>query len=126
MLTEAGRFLRRIALPLMVTALGVIGLGQLVIHPLDGVWPVSVEDDLVRTFADHRTDLWDDVSGVLSAASGVFAVAGVTLAASAVAYAVYRSWRAPLFLIGAVVAQTVVFGLTRLFVDRDRPTVDRL
>lgn len=126
MLTEAGRFLRRIALPLTVTVLCVVGLGLLVVHTLDGAWPISIEDDLVRTFADHRTDFWDAVSGVLSAASGVFAVVGVTAAASAVAYAVYRSWRAPLFLVGAVVAQTAVFGLTRLFVDRDRPVVDRL
>lgn len=126
MLTEAGRFLRRIALPLMVTALCVIGLGLLVVHTLDDTWPISIEDDLVRTFADHRSDFWDAVSGVLSAASGVFAVVGVTLAASAVALAVYRSWRAPLFLIGAVAGQAAVLGLTRLFVDRDRPVVDRL
>lgn len=126
MLTEAGRFLRRIALPLVATALVVVGLGLLVTHTLDGVWPFSREDDLVRTLADHRTDLWDTVSGVLSVASGAFAVAGVTLIAAVLALAAYRSWRAPLFLVGTVLAQLAVYGLTRLFVDRDRPDVDRL
>ncbi|MEU8132057.1 diacylglycerol kinase family protein [Streptodolium elevatio] len=126
MLTEAGRFLRRIALPLVATALVVVGLGLLVTRALDGVWPVSREEDLVRTLEDHRSDLWDAVSRVLSVASSAPAVIGVALVAAAIAYAVYRSWRAPLFLLGTVLAQTAVYGLTVAFVDRDRPDVERL
>ncbi|NUT48560.1 MAG: phosphatase PAP2 family protein [Saccharothrix sp.] len=126
MLTEAGRFLRRIALPWVAATLALIGLGLLVTHVLDGVWPVSVEDDLVRTLAEHRTDTWDDVSDALSIASGTPAVVGGTLIAAALAWAAYRSWRAPLFLAATVAAQMAVYAVTRVFVDRDRPDVDRL
>lgn len=126
MLTEAGRFLRRIALPLVATALAVIGLGLLVTRVLDGVWPISGEDDLERTFEAHRSGGWDAVSDVLSALSGWGAVTAVTIAAAALAFAAYRSWRAPLFLVGAVAAQTLIFVLARIFVERDRPDVVRL
>ncbi|MCF2526453.1 diacylglycerol kinase family protein [Yinghuangia soli] len=124
--TEAGRFLRRIALPLAATVLVVAGLGLLVTRALDGVWPVSAEDGLVRTFADHRSDLWDAVSRVLSVASGAPAVIAGTLIAAGLALAAYRSWRAPLFLVGTVAAQTLVYLLVRMWVDRDRPAVPRL
>lgn len=55
MLTEAGRFLRRIVLPLAILTFVMVGLGLLITKSLDGVWPFTIEDDLDRTFAEHRS-----------------------------------------------------------------------
>ncbi|MDI2131912.1 diacylglycerol kinase family protein [Yinghuangia seranimata] len=126
MLTEAGRVLRRIVLPLVATTLAMVGLGLLVSRVMEDVWPISVEDDLVRTLAEHRTDTWDNASRVLSTLSGGIAVVAGTLVAAVLARLAYRSWRAPLFLMGAVAAQTAVYLVARQFVDRDRPDVPRL
>ncbi|MFI6583378.1 diacylglycerol kinase family protein [Embleya sp. NPDC050493] len=126
MLTEAGRFLRRIVLPLAILTFVMVGLGLLITKSLDGVWPFTIEDDLDRTFADHRSGGWNDVTDVFSTLADTRVIIATTLLAAVVARIVGHSWRGPMFLACAVAGQALVFFLVQLFVSRDRPDVPRL
>ncbi|WP_406284655.1 diacylglycerol kinase family protein [Embleya sp. NBC_00896] len=126
MLTEAGRFLRRIVLPLLILTLVLVGLGLLITRTLDGVWPFTVEDDLDRTFAEHRSGDWNALTEFFSTLANTGVIIATTLLAAVVARIVGHSWRGPLFLAGAVTGQALVFWFVQLFVSRDRPDVPRL
>ncbi|MGW9208240.1 diacylglycerol kinase family protein [Embleya sp. NPDC055664] len=126
MLTEAGRFLRRIVLPLAILTFVMVGLGLLVTRTLDGVWPFTAEDDLERTLAEHRSGTWNDVTHAFSTLADTGVIIATTLVAMVLIRIVGRSWRGPLFLAGAVAGQALVFWLVQLFVSRDRPGVPRL
>jgi YegS/Rv2252/BmrU family lipid kinase len=126
MLTEAGRFLRRIVLPLAILTFLMVGVGLLITKSLDGVWPFTVEDGLDRTFAEHRGDGWNGVTHLFSTLADTRVIIATTLLAAVVARIVGHSWRGPLFLAGAVTGQALVFWLVQLFVSRDRPDVPRL
>lgn len=126
MLTEAGRFLRRIVLPLVILTFVMVGLGLLITKTLDGVWPFTVEDDLDRTFAEHRSGGWNDVTHLFSTLADTRVIIATTLLAAVVARIVGHSWRGPMFLACSVAGQALVFFLVQLFVSRDRPDVPRL
>lgn len=126
MLTEAGRFLRRIVLPLAILTLVMVGVGLLIVEVLDGVWPFSIEDRLNRTLAADRSKTWNTVTDVFSTLADTGVIIAVAVFAIVVARVVGHSWRGPLFLAGAVTGQAMVFGLVQLFVSRDRPAVERL
>ncbi|MGW1990069.1 diacylglycerol kinase family protein [Embleya sp. NPDC001921] len=126
MLTEAGRFLRRIVLPLAILTFVMVGLGLLITKTLDGVWPFTIEDDLDRTFAEHRSGGWNDVTHLFSTLADTRVIIATTLLAAVVARIVGHSWRGPLFLACSVAGQALVFFLVQLFVSRDRPDVPRL
>ncbi|WP_424637083.1 diacylglycerol kinase family protein [Embleya sp. AB8] len=126
MLTEAGRFLRRIVLPLVILTCAMVGLGLLITKTLDGVWPFTVEDDLERTFAEHRSSGWNDVSDAFSTLADTRVIIATTLVALVATRLLGRSWRGPLFLACSVAGQALVFWIVQLFVSRERPDVPRL
>ncbi len=126
MLTEAGRFLRRIVLPLTILTFVMVGLGLLITKSLDGAWPFTGEDDLERAFAENRSGDWDAATDLFSTLADTRVIVATTLLTAVVARIVGHSWRGPLFLAGAVTGQALVFWFVQLFVSRDRPDVPRL
>src|SRR5437868_2795033 len=126
MLTEAGRILRRIVLPLLALTVVLVALGLLITKLLGDTWPFTVEDDLNRTFAAHRTSGWNDVTSVFSTLASTGVIIVTTVLAMVVGWLATRNWRVPAFLAASVCAQALVFFLVQLFVERDRPDVPKL
>src|SRR3954453_16854600 len=121
MLTEAGRFLRRIVLPLAILTFVMVGVGLLITKSLDGIWPFTVEDHLDPSFAEHRGDGWNDITHLFSTLADTRVIIARSLLAAVVARIVGHSWRGPLFLAGAVTGQALVFWTIQVFVARAPP-----
>ncbi len=118
--------LGRIVAPLAVLAAVMIGLGLLVTKVLEHSWPFTVEDGLNREFAADRTPRWNEITNVFSMLGSTPVIVGVTAVAAVVMRLVFKRWRESLFLIGAVTAQSVIFLLTTIMIDRSRPAVPHL
>ena len=104
----------------------IIGLGLLVTGPLADTWPLTSEDDLNQALEDARTPLWDSITfgwGWLGATAPVVLCA---ILAAIVLRFTLRRWAEAVFVLAAPLGQSVVFLFTQLFLERDRPDVERL
>ena len=116
----------RVLLPVALLYGALVGLGLLVTRVLPDQWPFTVEDAVNRELAAERTDGRTGLSLVFSTIASTEMIIAVTAVAAIVLALTGRRWREPLFLIGAVSAQALVFLLTTLAIDRQRPAVERL
>ncbi|MEW2417007.1 diacylglycerol kinase family protein [Streptomyces sp. NPDC046866] len=113
-------------LPLQ-TAL-MVGVGLMVTGPLADQWPVSAEDGINRGLAAHRGGPATPFSEWLSLLAGTQSIIALTVLAAAAMLAFSRGrWlREAVFLAGAVAAQSAVFLLVTMVVERSRPHVPHL
>jgi membrane-associated phospholipid phosphatase len=125
MAKEVAALVVRILVSLAVLTAAMIGLGLLV-KGSPHVWPLTEEDDISRALAAERTSTWDTVTHVFSLIGSTGVIIAMTAAAAVVMRLVFKRWREPLFLIGAVTAQSVVFVITAAVVARSRPDVPHL
>ncbi|WP_329109766.1 phosphatase PAP2 family protein [Micromonospora sp. NBC_01699] len=116
----------RILLPVAVLYGVMVGLGLLVTKVLDDVWPLTVEDTVNRQLEADRGGTANAVSLVFSTIASTQAIVAVTAVVACILVVTRRRWREPVFLIGAVTAQAVVFLLTTLVIDRPRPAVEHM
>jgi membrane-associated phospholipid phosphatase len=126
MSTIAMQVTKRLLLPTAVLIAVLIGLGLLITRGLDQVWPFTVEDAVNRELAGDRTADLNTASLVFSAIGNTPLIIAVTAVVALVLRLTLHRWREPLFLIGAVSIQALVFLLTTLLIDRQRPDVQRL
>ncbi|MFG3039932.1 diacylglycerol kinase family protein [Streptomyces sp. NPDC048330] len=106
----------------------VAGLGLLVTGPLAHRWPLSAEDGVSRALAAHRTPVataLTEAASLLASTGSVIALTVLCAAALLVLPHVPR-WREAAFLAVTVAAQSAVFLLVTLVVDRERPGVPHL
>ncbi|WP_329389997.1 diacylglycerol kinase family protein [Streptomyces sp. NBC_01351] len=113
-------------LPLQLAT--VAGLGLLVAGPMAHRLPVSAEDGVNRFLAERRSDPATMLSDWLSLVAGTQSVIALTLLCTVALLLVPRAprWRDAAFLAGSVAAQSAVFLLVTLAVDRPRPDVAHL
>jgi PAP2 superfamily len=104
----------------------MIGLGLLITKVAEHVWPFTVEDGVDRYFAAHRTSGWSLATHIVSDVAETPSIIAATAIAALIIWLVLRSWREPAFLIAAVAAQALVFLVTTLAIERQRPKVHRL
>ncbi|WP_330261125.1 diacylglycerol kinase family protein [Streptomyces sp. NBC_00539] len=123
---SAGRLPVLLLLP--VQAALMVGVGLLVTGPLSGLWPLAAEDGVNRALAAHRGGPATPLSEWLSLLAGTQSVIALTLLAVVTLVAVSRGrWlREALFPAVAVAAQSAVFLLVTLVVERPRPDVPHL
>jgi undecaprenyl-diphosphatase len=102
----------------------LIGIGLLLTHALDGT--VGRWDEHVNEyFAQRRTETWNDLTGVATAALNTIPV--VVAAALVVGFlALRRHWAEAAFLTLALVLEITVFLSVTFLVARPRPDVHRL
>ncbi|KPI04147.1 diacylglycerol kinase catalytic region [Actinobacteria bacterium OV450] len=119
---------RLLLLLLPLQAACVAGLGVLVTGPLAGLWPLSSEDAVDRALAARRSTAPDVLSAALSLLAGTQSVIVLTVLACAALLLLPRAprWRDAVFLAGSVAAQSAVFVLVTLMVERPRPGVPHL
>ncbi|SCF34722.1 phosphatase PAP2 family protein [Micromonospora mirobrigensis] len=117
---------RRVLLPVALLLSVMVGLGLLVTRVLARSWPFTVEDTVNRELAADRTGGWNDVSLVFSTLASTQLIVVVTVLVALVLRLVLHRWREPLFLCAAVSAQALVFLLTTIVIDRNRPAVEHM
>ena len=126
-----GRHPVLVFLAAVLTGLLVIGtlstlLGLFVTHVLLGPLGVgSLDNSVIRTFADHRSGTLTDVSSVGSAVGGG-TVLPVLVGLVALVSAATRHWRVAAYALFALATESATYRITTIFVHRDRPHVHRL
>ncbi|MDK9500155.1 diacylglycerol kinase family protein [Streptomyces katrae] len=118
----------RLLLLLPVQAALMAGVGLMVTGPLARRWPVAAEDGVNRGLAAHRTGPLTAFTEWLSLLAGTQSIVALTLLAVAAltAFSRGRRLREAVFLGGAVAAQSAVFLLVTVVVERSRPHVPHL
>lgn len=118
--------LTSVILPIALLTAVMIGLGFLVTHVLEQVWPFAIEDQAVRALVAARTPARDRVSEVVSLMAYTPGLATMLVVAGGTMRLAYERWRESLFLAAALLCQLVVFKLTAWIVGRARPAVPHL
>ncbi|MFD9339632.1 diacylglycerol kinase family protein [Streptomyces sp. NPDC060028] len=129
---EHGAAVRAARLPVLlwlpVQAALLVGVGLLVTGPLADQWPPAVEDGVNRALAAHRGGPVTPFSEWLSLLAGTRSIVALTVLAVAalLAFSRGRLLREAVFLAAAVAAQSAVFLLVTILVERPRPDVPHL
>lgn len=84
------------------------------------------EADVNTWFEDRRTDGWNTVAELASIPSDTFVKIGLMAALAIVFAMVFRRWHDWAFLLGALLLEVSVYGLSSFLVGRPRPPVERL
>ncbi|MFF5703591.1 diacylglycerol kinase family protein [Streptomyces sp. NPDC012794] len=121
---------RRLALLwlLPVQAALMVAVGLMVTGPLADRWPLAAEDGVNRSLAAHRSGPLTAFSDWLSLLAATQTVIALTVLAVAAITGLSRGrrLREAVFLAVAVAAQSAVFLLVTLAVERPRPDVPHL
>lgn len=123
LLRELRSLLGRLLLRAVGVAVVLTAIGLLIGAFGDVLWPLTIEEEVMRSVAASRTDTW---TAVLTAASAMadtgLIVLSVALAA-VVLRLVYGRWREGAFLAAGVAVQATAFVATTVVVSRARPEV---
>lgn len=106
----------------------MVGLGVLVTGPAAGHWPFSEEGRANQDLAERRAAPVNGVSEWFSALAATETIIGVALLCIVALLVLPRvAWRTEALFLGAsVAAQSAVFVVVTMFVERPRPAVPRL
>ena len=110
----------------VLLAAASIALGLLVTNVLLSVDGVErLDERFPHWLAGERTDGLTDASWVGTELSGGYAIPAI-LAIVAIVMVVQRKWRIAAYVIFAVAVESATYRATTLFVERQRPDVERL
>ncbi|WP_426564416.1 phosphatase PAP2 family protein [Angustibacter sp. McL0619] len=127
-LPPAGRLAKVLAgqvlLPVAAWFVVLCGVGYLLGHQLKDA--VSGEDGVNRWFAAHRTPTWNDITLVVSHLGNTSTIIIGMLVSAFIIWRLSHRLREPVALIVGVASQALVFLLTTLLIDRQRPDVPKL
>lgn len=118
--------LRRLALPAVLIAAVVIGLGLLLTKVLDGSWLSDADRELSSDLAAAREPDEVELTSIFTVLAETPTVVALTVVAAAVFRVLFHRWRESLVVVLAVVGETLIFWLTTLLIDRPRPRVPQL
>lgn len=117
-----GGLLIRWALVLAV----LVALGLMVARFADRAWPLTVEDDVNSALERGRTPALNDVTYLMGWLGATAIVVTVCLLAAVTLRWALGRWRESLLVVTVTLGQSVVFLLTTMAVDRQRPDVEQL
>jgi undecaprenyl-diphosphatase len=121
-----GRLAGQLVLRWVVVLAVLVAVGMLVTTVAESVWPFTVEDGVDRALAAGRTPTRNTLTVFMSGLGNTSTIVPLCLLAAVVLRLVLHRWRESL-LVGAVtLGQSVVFVLTTLAIDRERPGVPHL
>ena len=123
---EAGLALRRLALPAVLVAGATILLGLLLTRILDTTWVSREDAELSRDLAAQRDADGKAVTSLFTVLAETPTIIGLTLLAAAIFRLVFKRWRESVVVVCAVVGETLIFWLTTLLIDRQRPRLPQL
>jgi membrane-associated phospholipid phosphatase len=123
---EAGRDLAVRALaPIVVWWLAVLAMGWLLTDgPLKDLG--TSEDRVSESLESSRTAFWDAVTLVFSWVGATVSIIGVCLVVVVLVWRRTKQWWYAVVPLIAISLQAMVFFFTTLFIDRERPEVEKL
>lgn len=117
---------RRLVLPAIAVAAGMVLLGLLIVHLLAHGWVGSADLAADRELAAHRTGPLVTATGIFTMLASTPVVVALTGVAAVAFRLAYHRWREAAFVVCAVAGETLIFLTTTLLVHRDRPPVSHL
>jgi undecaprenyl-diphosphatase len=122
---ELGAALRRLALPAVAVAAGMLLLGLLITHVLEhGL--LADESAVNRDLVQDRTAAGNTVTHVFTYFAETPTIIALTAVAAIACRIVFRRWRESVYVVLAVSGETLIFLLATLVIDRKRPPVPPL
>jgi undecaprenyl-diphosphatase len=122
---ELGTALRRLAVPWVAVAVGILLLGLLITQVLaHGL--LANEAVVNRELAQDRTATGNTVTRAFSSLSDANTVIALTTAAVLGCRIAFRRWREAVYVMLAVTGESLIFLLTTLLIERARPPVPLL
>ncbi|NUR57729.1 MAG: phosphatase PAP2 family protein [Catenulispora sp.] len=101
-------------------------IGWLVTGHLAHIWPLSAEDGVDRTLAQHRGHTLDNVSGFFSTLANTPSAIALSLVAFVAIRLLTHRWPEALFVATALLSEVGIFLLTTVVIERSRPAVPHL
>lgn len=114
---------RRTLLPALALWALVVGIGLLLVGPLDNL---PTEGAVSRTLAAHRTPLWNGLTDVLTHMGGTEVLIGTCVVICGIIWWRTREWWVAIVPAIALATQAMVFITAAAVVGRDRPEVAHL
>ena len=118
-------FAARVAAGYIAMSALLVGLGLLIVHPLDGSGLMRWDRSVVQWFADHRTSGLTSLSAFWSKSADAPTIVAVGVLV-AVALAVRRHWHEIVWLAAILAVELGTFLTISYAVGRQRPTVAHL
>jgi membrane-associated phospholipid phosphatase len=123
---ELGIALRRMVVPVVLIGTAVVLLGLLVTRVLDGSDVADADSWANRELAAHRTPTGIELTELGTLLGETPTIVGLT-ALTALAFRIaFHRWRESVLLVLCVSAQALIFLVTTILIDRQRPPVPRL
>jgi membrane-associated phospholipid phosphatase len=122
---ELGLALRRVALPAVAIAAGVVLLGLLITHVLEHGW-LAHESVVNRDLVQDRTAAGNTATHLFTFFAETPTIIALTAAAAIACRFIFRRWRESVYVVLTVAGETLIFLLATLLIDRKRPRVPRL
>jgi undecaprenyl-diphosphatase len=104
----------------------LVGIGLVVTRVAERVWPLSVEDGVNRAFAAGRTPTGNTLTLFMSGLGNTSTIVPLCLIAAVVLRMLLHRWRESLLVVSVTLGQSIVFVLTTMAIDRERPGVPHL
>lgn len=123
---EAAGALRRLALPAVLLAAVMVGIGLLLTKVLDTSWLVREDQALSSDLAAQRTADGKAATSIFTLLAETPTIVALTAVAAAVFRLLFHRWRESVIVVCAVVGETLIFWLTTLLIDRPRPRIPQL
>jgi undecaprenyl-diphosphatase len=123
---ELGTALRRMALPVVLIGGVVVLLGLLFTRVLDNSDVSEADTWIGRELAEGRTPTGNDLTHYGSLLGETPTIIGLTALAAIIFRVVFKRWRESVLIVLCVSAQALIFMVTQMLIDRQRPAVPRL
>jgi membrane-associated phospholipid phosphatase len=123
---EAAWALRRLWLPAMVLATVLVGLGLLLTQVLDTGWLAREDQQLGRELAASREPDEVALTSIFTLLAETPTIIALTAVAAVVFRLVFHRWRESVLVVCAVVGETLIFWVTTMLIDRQRPRLPQL
>lgn len=123
---EAATALRRLWLPAVLLAAVMVGLGLLLTRVLDTTWVFREDREISAELAASREPDEVSLTGIFTLLAETPTIVALTAVAATVFRLVFHRWRESLIVVFAVVGETLIFWLTTMLIDRQRPRLPQL
>ena len=123
---ELGTGLRRMAVPVLLIGTVVVLLGLLITRVLEHSDVADADSWLSRQLAESRTPTGNDLTHWGSLLGETPTIVGLTALTAIIFRLVFHRWRESVLLVLCVSAQSLIFLITTLLIDRKRPPVPKL
>ena len=123
---ELGTAARRMAIPVLLIGTVVVLLGLLVTRVLDTTDVADADSWVARWLARHRSGTGVTLTHLGTLFGETPVIVGLTAVTAVIFRVVFHRWRESVLLVLCVSAQAMIFLITTMLIDRERPPVPHL